>query len=447
MNHLFSRRDYLFLLCALAMVLWFGQEMVWGGKLPFFRDLGTYFYPMRFSLAESFKARELPLWDRHTGMGFPLLADFQSGTFYPPHLFYFFLPFFSALSAIFLFHYAVAATGAYSLCRHWNYSPQVALVGAILFTLGGTTVSLTNLLNHFQTAVWLPWILFFGERCLSSQSWRSFLALVLILLLQFLAGSPEFYAMSLAILLLDGLRLKADDTNVNYRKILFLFGAANVLVIALAMVQILPTIELIRESRARRSIGFGEATAWSLHPFQLINLFFLDKEVDLARLPPLRPFFVPKVPFLVSQYLGALAPLGILCWFYYVSRKEKVFLSALVAISLLLAAGGYTPLYSALLRYVPFFSLFRFPEKFFFVTYALLVFVVLRGFFCFLDSDRSSKLPLLLGALVFLFFSLLYIYFRLDSWPLSHFIVWATGNPGLATAGFTFVLEIGRAHV
>ena len=94
MNHLFRRRDYLFLSFAVAMVLWFGHEMVWGGKVPFFRDLGTYFYPMRFSLAESFRLGELPLWDRHMAMGFPLLADFQSGTFYPPHLLFLLLPFF-----------------------------------------------------------------------------------------------------------------------------------------------------------------------------------------------------------------------------------------------------------------------------------------------------------------------------------------------------------------
>ena len=425
------------------MVLWFGHEMVWGGKLPFFRDLGTYFYPMRFSLAESFKAGELPLWDRHAAMGFPLLADFQSGTFYPPHFLFLILPFFSALSAVFLLHYLVAATGAYNLCRQWDYPPSIAVVGAILFTLGGTTVSLTNLLNHFQSAVWLPWVLFFGERCLRSQSWKSLLALAAILLLQFLAGSPEIYAMSMAILFLDGFRLKTDNPVIGYRKIFFLFAAANVLVIALAMVQILPTVELIRESRARRSIDFAEATAWSLQPLQLINLFFPDKEVDTVKLPPLILFFIPKIPFLISHYLGALAPLGISFWFYYVSRKEKALLSALIAISLLLAAGGYTPLYSALLRYVPFFSLFRFPEKFFFLTYALLIFVVLKGLFCFLNSDRPGRLPLLLAASIFLFFSLLYLYLRLDIWPLTRFIAWATGNAGLTTstmARYTLVL-------
>src|SRR5687768_10086303 len=82
-------------------LLWFAYEMVFEAKVPFFRDLGPYFYPIRFSLAESFKEGEFPLWDRHMAMGFPLLADFQSGTFYPPHLMMLFLPFFDAIRALF----------------------------------------------------------------------------------------------------------------------------------------------------------------------------------------------------------------------------------------------------------------------------------------------------------------------------------------------------------
>src|SRR5258706_1870851 len=426
-------KDLLALFTILLLVLWFGGEMIWGDKVPFFRDLGPYFYPRRFGLANSLRAGELPLWERHSAMGFPLLADFQSGAFYPPHFLLLMLPFFSALGAIFLLHYLVAATGAYCLCRKWGHAPALALIGAVLFTLGGTPVSLTKLLNHFQAAVWLPWVLLFGERCLKAQSWRSFLALTAILLLQFLAGSPEIFVMSGAILFLDGFRLKGDDPAISLGKVFFLFGAASLLVLALGMVQILPTMELIQESRARRSIAFAEATAWSLHPLQLINLFFPDKQIELGIAPPLRAFFSVKIPFLISHYLGALSPLAISCWFYYAARRERIILSVLIVISLLLAVGDYTPLYSAVLRYVPFFSLFRFPAKFFFITYALLIFAVLRGLSCFLAPGRSGKAPLSIVTAIFFIFFIPYLYFRLDSRPLLHFIVWTKGG-GLTTS-------------
>ena len=158
-----TKRDASTLLLLLAMVLWFGHEMVWDSKIPFFRDLSTYFYPMRFVLAESFKVGELPLWDRHMGMGYPLLADFQSAPFYPPHLFFLAFPFFTAIRVLFLFHYIVAATGAYLLCRRWNYPPYLGLVGALLFTLGGTVVSLTNLLITFKPPFGFPGFSLWGR--------------------------------------------------------------------------------------------------------------------------------------------------------------------------------------------------------------------------------------------------------------------------------------------
>src|SRR3989337_2285554 len=90
------------LIFLLIGICWFSHEMIWEAKVPFFRDLGPYFYPIRFSLAQSFSAGELPLWDRHMAMGFPLLANFQSAPFYPPHLIFLTLPFFDAVRMLFV---------------------------------------------------------------------------------------------------------------------------------------------------------------------------------------------------------------------------------------------------------------------------------------------------------------------------------------------------------
>src|SRR3990170_4314928 len=134
-------RDVQALLLLGAMIVWFGHEMVFAGKIPFYRDMGLYFYPIGFSVAESFKNGELPLWNRSMAMGFPLLADFQSAAFYLPNLFYLLFPFSTAVGTIFLFHYLVAATGSYALCRNWGYPPYLAASGALLFTFGGLVVS------------------------------------------------------------------------------------------------------------------------------------------------------------------------------------------------------------------------------------------------------------------------------------------------------------------
>src|SRR6185436_6197402 len=167
----------------------------------------TYTFPIKFSLTQSLQAGELPLGERHMAAGFPLLAAFQQGAFYPPSLVFYALPFFDAIRFTFFFHYLIAASGAYFLCRSWKQPVYISIVVATLFTIGGTTVSLSNLLNHFQTAVWLPWLIFVWERTLISRTWRSFLLFSLLSLCALLAGSPEMYLLCLALMLLDGVRL------------------------------------------------------------------------------------------------------------------------------------------------------------------------------------------------------------------------------------------------
>jgi hypothetical protein len=412
------------------MVVWFSGEMLWDGKLPFFRDLGPYFYPMRLSLAESLRAGELPLWDRHMGAGFPLLADFQSGAFYLPHLAFLVLPFFSAVSSIFLFHYLAAAAGSYFLCRHWGYPTYLSMLGAILFTFGGVIVSLTNLLNHFQAAVWLPLLVLVAERCFRSCSWLNFLGFVTVSLLLFLAGSPEFYIMSMTVVILALVRLIATrPENGPYRRVALLMLGGNALVVALAMVQLAPTIELFLQSRRSQPIPFSEAVDWSLNPYDLFNLFFLDKEVDTTILPGMRFFFLRRASFFVTHYLGATSLFGGWFWLVYSSPKERAITLMLIILTLVFAFGGYTPVYPFLLHSFPVFGLIRFPEKFFFLTYCILWFVALRGFFFFFETDSSHQKHVF-AVLFSIAFALLvfYLLLRFNTEFVSQFVAFRTSS-------------------
>ena len=370
------------------------------GEVPFYRDLTNYFYPLRYSLYESYRAGELPLWDRHFAQGFPNLAAFQSGAFYPPHLLFLFFSFFASIRALFVLHFLIAAIGTYVLLRSWRYSPDLSLVGSLLFTLGGFVVSLSNLLNHFQSAVWLPWVILAWEQLLLTTRWNNFVAFTLVAALQFLAGSPEIFAMSVALVLLDGFRVRAVKPEVSVGKIIRLALAGNLLMLALVMAQFLPTAELILESRRGQSIPAVEAFMWSLHPSSLLNLFFLDKEVDLSISTGVRLFFGREVPFLASTYLGLISLFGSALWIYYATRREKIFLTALTLGTVAIALGGNALIYPFLFRYFPFISAIRFPEKFFFLTYALILFLTMRGLKGFmLDRTRANAPIIVLGGI------------------------------------------------
>jgi len=149
-------RNLAALLILTTMVAWFTADLLTGGKVPFYRDLGTYFYPAKLVLARSFQAGEIPFWSKQLGMGFPFLASPQSAVFYPPNIVFALLPFFSAVRLLFVTHYLIGAAGAYMLCVRWGAPGPIALLGASLFAFGGVTVSLGNLMDHFQATVWIP---------------------------------------------------------------------------------------------------------------------------------------------------------------------------------------------------------------------------------------------------------------------------------------------------
>jgi hypothetical protein len=60
-----ARKDRFALVCLATMTVWFCQDLIFGDKIPFFRDLASYFYPIKFRVADAFKTAQLPLWDTH----------------------------------------------------------------------------------------------------------------------------------------------------------------------------------------------------------------------------------------------------------------------------------------------------------------------------------------------------------------------------------------------
>ena len=427
-------RDVFGLPVVILLVLCFCSGLIFSGEVPFFRDLVTYFYPLRFVLYESYHAWKLPLWNRHMAMGFPFLADFQSGVFYGPHLFLALLPFFTAIRALFVFHFLIAAAGTYLLFRHWRYPTYLAMIAALLFTIGGTTVALTNLLNHFQSAVWLPWLILTWERLLFSISWKKLLVPVFIAANALLAGSPEIFVLCIALMLIDTLAVKKAIAQLSFGRILALLGAFSVLVAGLVMVQLLPTVELFLESRRTQPMPIQEALHWSLNPKSLLNLFFIDKVVDRSLAVGARLFFVREPPLLISYYLGVFSLFGLALWLCFSSLREKLVLLSLGSCFLIFALGSYTPVYPFLFRTVPMIGAIRFPEKFFFLPFVLLIYAALKGMKAFMhDDDRTPRKACMIMGLICVAWVATYLYFRLHTAWLAGALASAIGLPSSAS--------------
>jgi hypothetical protein len=114
---------------------------------------------------------------------------------------------------------------------------------------------------------------------------------------------------------------------------------------------------------------------------------------------------------------------GMALWTYYATRREKLFVTALALGSFALALGGHSLIYPFLFQHVPFASAIRFPEKFFFLTYILIIFTTMGGLKAFwLDRVKSARGPtMVLGGICLVWLGL-YAIFKLRSDMLADFI-------------------------
>ena len=174
---------------------------------------------------------------------------------------------------------------------------------------------------------------------------------------------------------------------------------------------------------------------WSFQPSTLLNLFFLDKEIEPEISAGVRFFFTRKVPFLLSSYLGIVVLFGVALWFYYGGRREKLILTGLSLGTLALALGSNALLYPFILKHFPVLTAVRFPEKLFFLTNALLLFMAMRGLQAIsLDRNKMSVGPPIVMGVICLLWAGAYIISVAKSELVSDFIALASDIPPLSEA-------------
>jgi len=93
-----------------------------------------------------------------------------------------------------------------------------------------------------------------------------------------------------------------------------------------------------------------------------------------------------------------LSFLGLVAWVCYAPLKERIVVLTLIFTSFALGAGKLYADLQFLFDSVPVFRIVRFPEKFFFITFALIVFAVVQGLDAvhhFKDSQRNFPVVVL----------------------------------------------------
>ena len=348
----------------LGLTLAFYHGLWLPGLVLIKRDAFRLHLPIKQYLIERLSAGELPQWFPYEALGRPFIGVTHTGVFHPFTSLYFLLLIPDAYRASTLLSCLLAAVGAFVLGRMLNFSRSGALVAGLAFALSGYLVSLTDHIAYLYSICVLPLFCAALEKALvGSRAWT--VAPAAVWATVFLIGDIQtgyydgFIALAWAMARAPGSRREACLR-------LFLAGSLAVL---LACIQLGPAAAVFANSTRAQPTSFHEhALYWSTHPLRLVTVLAspIGENADPADVGHFffgtRPLEGRGGPWAESLYLGipltGLALLG--AW----HRRDLRVLTLLGGLALLLALGRYGGLYEIFYRVVPFWSAFRYPEKF-----------------------------------------------------------------------------------
>jgi len=353
------RRNALATALLVTLVLALFGDVVFFGRALYFRDITRFYEPARRVLAEIVRAGEFPFWNPYWGSGQPLAANPDYGTFYLPQWLIVLPPFEFWFRVHFVLHLCVAAAGAFWLLRRWTSRIESAFFGAIVYSLGGLTVSLTSLLPYLYCIAWLPWILWAVDRMIERLSMRRFAAAALFIALPMLGGEPVTIAQICLIVLVAAAVRRRSPRAVLAAAAAELTGAL------VAVVQIVPAADLLRDTARASGFSFDVVSRWSTPPLRLLDLLipqFTGPGAEHFRMYWATAKYGWLDPFYPAIYFGVI-PVALAIAGLTIRLPGRTTVAGMLGASIVLALGAHTPLLR-LLYDAHLFRSFRYPEKF-----------------------------------------------------------------------------------
>ena len=359
-----------FLILATAFLF---ADVLFLGSGFYVRDVIRDYLPSRFVMRSIVYGGEFPLWNRFFSGGQPLAANPGFQTFYPGTWLVLLPSFLFGFNLQIVLHVALAVTGMYVYLRSLGLKMESAVFGAIAFGFGGIVLSLTNLLPFLTAVAWWPWILMFARRTIRGE--RGSLGLTLSLAMLLLAGEVSVIVQT-AILLIAEICVGAGSSRPDRLKPVATLLLACLLAFGIASVQLVPAVDLKRDSGRAGALTYEDATAWSMPLIRPVEMFYAhalgritDDGSEYRGAWRYRP---PRLPLIYSIYSGLLVPLLAIAG-VALRGARRVWAVVLALLSYLLAIGSNGPLVPLLYKMGIYRSV-RYPEKFvLFGVFALIV--------------------------------------------------------------------------
>lgn len=130
-------------------------------------------YPWKNLVISTFQNFNLPLWNPYEMTGKPLLANFQSGAFYPLNILFFFMPFYLSWTAYIIIQPFLLGFFMYIYLKNLKLDLKAVLLGTISVSLSGFVISWLEWGNIIHTFLWLPLLLLSADKIIELRGIRS----------------------------------------------------------------------------------------------------------------------------------------------------------------------------------------------------------------------------------------------------------------------------------
>jgi len=387
------------------------------GKTIFWGTVSLQFLPWRYIAWEALKMGNLPLWNPLVGMGAPLLANYQSGRFYPPNWLVLLAGVIGGISwaswvqtLLVALHLCWGGIGMVLLVRKIGFGELSQAICGLSFALSGYFVARSAFLSINAALAWLPWVIYSVTLiAYEGINIRVITISTLVISMLLMAGhaQTEWYTLILAAMWAaflgwgishshnrakDPINIQASMVGV-VRNILrnwlglaiAAFGA-----IVLTSIQLIPTAELLLQSQRSNSVGYDFAMTYSFWPWRLITLF----APTLFGSPVSGDYWGYGNYWEDTIYIGLLpvvfAIYAVIFTFKNRSKEKHrtlnnelirkdlvIFLLLISGISLVFALGKNTPIFPWLYTHIPSFNLFQAPTRY--TLWAVFSLILLAG--------------------------------------------------------------------
>ena len=361
--------------------------MAWvRGGCFYVRDLSSYFFPIRRFVVEGLRGGEIRQWNPYVNEGVPVMLPPVS---YPIDLLQAVVPNEWGFSLLLALHVPVAALTFLVLARRLEYGPAAATLGALVYALGGFSLSCVNLYIHAEAFAWAPLAISMLIRAGSGGGREVAVAGAATALCLSTTG-VEITAQALAC----GFVLSAGRRISDHVRL----AASVALGVGLAASPLVALFSLVSGSRREAGLSIAESLNHSVHPVSLLQTviagLFGDPIASGYSYWGAR-FWEGPFPYFVSLYIGG-AVLCLVAIGAVGAGRHRTRLLLLLGAGLTICLGKWARL-DVLLELVPVLASFRFPVKAFFtvvVATSLLASAAVEN----LLNSRRAWWPFLVGS-------------------------------------------------